>query len=125
MSEAVNKNENLEAMALATETLEERLLSGEVDTRLVEDFSAVEKLVFTAGQLGEMSVTDGLEKLSGYALRSHQACTAKGFSDVDTFFVAKYETYRNMMEAMAARPETVPKPTDTEQRNMSGAKNRI
>lgn len=125
MSEAVSKNENLEAVELAIETFEERLQSGEADTGLVEDFTAVEKLVFKAGQQGDMSVTDGLEKLAGYATRSHQACIEKGFSDGDTFFVAKYETYRNMMEAMASRPESDPKPTDTEKRNMSDPKNRV
>lgn len=125
MSEAVRPQDHLEAVALATEALEETLRGGETNTGLIEQFSDMERSVFMAGQHSTMGVTEGLGTLSGYAGRGHQACLTSGYNEGETFFMSKLETYRSMMEAMAAKPVAEPKQTDTSKRTMSGAKSRI
>ena len=125
MAESLHPNQHIEAMEAATEALQERLRSGEADTYLVEDFNTFERSVFMAGQQSAVGLTEGLSSLAGYASQGHQVCVDKGYGEGETFFVSKSETYRNMMEALATKPASEPKPTDTDKKDMSGAKKRI
>lgn len=125
MAEVMRNEDHLETVAMTAEALEVSLRSGEATTALIEQFSDMERSVFVAGQNSALGITEGLGTLAGYAGRGHQASIQQGFGDGEIFFVSKLETYRNMMEAMASKPSTEPKSTDTTTRRMSGRKDRI
>ncbi len=125
MAEKRTETDHLEVIKLSSELFDDHLRNTDATTELVENFSNLERSVFMASQNGAMGIVEGLGTLAGFAGRGHQSCLTNGYSEGETFFMSKIETYRNMMEAMASRPEEKPKPTDTDKLQMSDPKNTI
>lgn len=124
MTEVLEVDEHLAMVTSATEAIEGLLHADTyADDVLLESFNELEKTVFAATKGEAISLVDGLLKLSMYCGMSRQ-CAIENSAEPESelFYAAKADTYRQLLESMQDKTAASPAPTDTGQKEMSGAK---
>lgn len=92
---------------------------------IARGFTELESLISRASGAGHLTAEVGFKDL---AERSKQAIAASEIANdisVQGFFVAKAQTYDLLLESVTQKPVKAPKQTKTQDKNMTGAKERV